>query len=87
MHLWLINKLNRCVAFVQLDTILILFRLQTAVPRARGVASNQDIEVFERERGNDEFKKGNFIEAVKCYTKCLGLKVGKCACGEVINSL
>jgi hypothetical protein len=55
--------------------VFIVDCIQAAVPRARGVASNQDIEVFERERGNEEFKKGNFTEAVKCYTKCLGLKV------------
>lgn len=29
---------------------------------------------MERERGNAEFKVGNFHAAVKCYTKCLGLK-------------
>ena len=54
-----------------LSTIL----YQIPIPRARGVASTQDIEVFERERGNEEFKSGNFTAAVKCYTKCLGLKV------------
>lgn len=46
------------------------------VPKARGIASTVDGEVAERERGNDEFKLGNFATAVKCYTKCLGMKVG-----------
>ncbi|CAM9157207.1 unnamed protein product, partial [Ectocarpus fasciculatus] len=45
------------------------------VPRARGVASTVDAEAAERERGNDEFKSGNFNNAVKQYTKCLGMKV------------
>lgn len=45
------------------------------VPRARGVASQVDAEAVERERGNDEFKAGNFNAAVKLYTKCLGMKV------------
>eukprot|EP00602_Paraphysomonas_sp_CaronLab_P001043 CAMPEP_0185033398 /NCGR_PEP_ID=MMETSP1103-20130426/22309_1 /TAXON_ID=36769 /ORGANISM="Paraphysomonas bandaiensis, Strain Caron Lab Isolate" /LENGTH=570 /DNA_ID=CAMNT_0027569655 /DNA_START=49 /DNA_END=1758 /DNA_ORIENTATION=- len=44
------------------------------IPRAQGTASNRDIELYERERGNAEFKAGNFTAAVKCYTKCLGLK-------------
>lgn len=46
------------------------------VPRAKGVANSKDAETMERERGNEEFVKGNFAAAVKCYTKCLGLKVG-----------
>jgi tetratricopeptide (TPR) repeat protein len=44
------------------------------VPKALGKASNVDIETYERERGNAEFKTGNFANAIKCYTKCLGLK-------------
>ena len=44
------------------------------VPRARGVANTVDSETMERDRGNDEFKNGNFSVAVKQYTKCLGLK-------------
>jgi hypothetical protein len=32
------------------------------------------LEETERELGNAEFKAGNFSAAVKCYTKCLGLK-------------
>ena len=44
------------------------------VPKALGTASNVDIETYERERGNAEFKAGNFNGAIKCYTKCLGLK-------------
>ena len=46
------------------------------VPRAKGLANLKDAETAERERGNEEFQKGNFAGAVKCYTKCLGLKVG-----------
>ena len=42
------------------------------------MAGDQDIEAFERDRGNEEFKKGNFTAAVKCYTKCLGVKVHVC---------
>jgi tetratricopeptide (TPR) repeat protein len=45
------------------------------VPRARGVANTADAETMERERGNEEFKKGNFREAVKQYTRCLGMKI------------
>lgn len=44
------------------------------IARPRGVAVNQDIEQYERERGNTEFNAGNFNAAIKCYTKCLGLK-------------
>lgn len=47
---------------------------QQQVPKALGKASNVDIETYERERGNSEFKNGNFANAIKCYTKCLGLK-------------
>lgn len=47
---------------------------QVKVPKALGEASTVDIEAFERERGNAEFKAGNFANAIKCYTKCLGLK-------------
>ena len=47
---------------------------QQQVPKALGKASNVDIETYERERGNAEFKTGNFANAIKCYTKCLGLK-------------
>lgn len=45
------------------------------VAKARTEPSNIDPETFERERGNEEFKNGNFAAAVKCYTKCLGLRV------------
>lgn len=44
------------------------------VPSARGNYQDKDLEEFERERGNAEFKVGNFTAAVKSYTKCLGLK-------------
>lgn len=45
------------------------------VPQARGRFEQRDLEEAERERGNAEFKLGNFTAAVKSYTKCLGLKV------------
>jgi hypothetical protein len=44
------------------------------VARARGQLGQVDPEAAERERGNSEFKKGNFAAAVKSYTRCLGLK-------------
>jgi len=44
------------------------------VPAARGTYEARDLEESERERGNAEFKGGNFTAAVKSYTKCLGLK-------------
>jgi tetratricopeptide (TPR) repeat protein len=44
------------------------------VPAARGTYEARDVEEIERERGNTEFKAGNFTAAVKCYTKCLGMK-------------
>lgn len=47
-----------------------------SVPAARGQYQARDLEETERERGNAEFKAGNFTAAVKCYTKCLGLKAG-----------
>ena len=47
---------------------------QMAVPKARGVFQERDAEESERERGNTEFKSGNFTAAVKAYTKCLGMK-------------
>lgn len=49
--------------------------LSQPVPAARGHFEQRDFEEIERERGNAEFKSGNFTAAVKCYTKCLGLKV------------
>jgi hypothetical protein len=45
------------------------------VPKATGNLNPIDPEEFEREKGNIEFKNGNFAAAVKAYTKCLGLKV------------
>lgn len=50
-------------------------QLSSTVPKARGVFLDRDPEEVERERGNAEFKAGNFTAAVKSYTKCLGLKV------------
>lgn len=47
------------------------------VPKARGVYERVDLEAVEREKGNAEFKVGNFASAVKYYTKCLGLKVNR----------
>ena len=34
--------------------------------------SLKDFENEEKERGNGHFRKGQFQEAVRCYTKCLG---------------
>ena len=45
------------------------------VPIARGIANTKDAELVERERGNMEYETGNFLAAVKSYTKCLGMKV------------
>ena len=47
---------------------------QAAVPKARGVHHNKEAETVEREQGNKEFAAGQFPQAVKSYTKCLGLK-------------
>jgi hypothetical protein len=38
-------------------------------------ATAQTIADGQRYTRNEEFEKGNFTAAVKCYTKCLGLKV------------
>lgn len=46
----------------------------TAVPKALGRYEAVDVEEAERERGNAEFKAGNFAAAIKSYTKCLGMK-------------
>lgn len=46
----------------------------TDVPKARGQNTGLDAEAVERDRGNEEFRKGNFALAIKAYTKCLGLK-------------
>lgn len=46
-----------------------------SVPKALGTYQEKEAEEVERERGNTEFKNGNFAAAVKSYTKCLGLKV------------
>jgi hypothetical protein len=29
-------------------------------------------EILEKEDGNDHFKKGDYVAAIKCYTRCLG---------------
>jgi hypothetical protein len=50
------------------------------VPKALGKYEERNAEEAERERGNQEFKSGNFAAAVKSYTKCLGLKVWACFC-------
>jgi hypothetical protein len=51
------------------------FPIPVSVPKAKGHYTEKDLEEFERDRGNNEFKIGNFSNAVKAYTKCLGLKV------------
>eukprot|EP01039_Chlorochromonas_danica_P008230 gene8230-9077_t len=48
------------------------------VPRPLGTYQPRDVEEVERERGNAEFKAGRFEAAVRCYTKCLGLKARNC---------
>jgi hypothetical protein len=47
----------------------------TSVSKARGAEIVGDIEEQERTHGNNEFKDGNYVAAIKSYTKCLGLKV------------
>lgn len=42
------------------------------VPRPMRKISEKDAETCERERGNEEFQKGDFQAAVRCYTRCLG---------------
>ena len=56
---------------------VLLSTLPAVVPAARGMSSLNDAEASERERGNNEFRIGNFTAAIKSYTKCLGLKVNK----------
>lgn len=46
----------------------------TAVPKATTEASKGGMEEKVREQGNAEYKRGNFAEAIKMYTKCIGLK-------------
>ena len=48
--------------------------IQAKVPKALGVYHDKDAETAEREHGNKEFAAGQFPQAVKSYTKCLGLK-------------
>ena len=46
-----------------------------AVPKATGDVSLGQMESKGREEGNSEYQKGHFLEAIKLYTKCIGLKV------------
>lgn len=46
----------------------------SSVAKARGTFTHKDPEEAEREKGNAAFKSGNFPQAIKSYTKCLGLK-------------
>ena len=46
-----------------------------SVPKASTEISSANMELKVREFGNEQYQKGNFAEAVKLYTKCLGLKV------------
>lgn len=46
------------------------------IPRPTRKINEKDAETCERERGNEEFQRGDFQAAVRCYTRCLGLKVG-----------
>jgi hypothetical protein len=46
------------------------------VPKSRNTLNlHGDMEELERERGNEYFRAGNFSDAVKSYTLCIGLKV------------
>lgn len=45
-----------------------------AVPKASRQVSGLDPEAAQRERGNLEFRSGDFAAAVKSYTRCLGMK-------------
>jgi hypothetical protein len=47
-----------------------------SIPAPRRRISDKDAESIERESGNEEYQKGNFQVAIRCYTRCLGLKVG-----------
>lgn len=44
------------------------------ISRPKGDCKVVDAELKMRELGNEEFRNGNFLAAVKCYTKCLGMK-------------
>lgn len=46
----------------------------SAVPKATSEANVGGMEAKVREQGNKEYQKGNFAEAIKLYTKCIGLK-------------
>lgn len=46
------------------------------VPRAARQISSLDAEAAQRERGNEEFRAGDFSAAVKSYTRCLGMTRG-----------
>jgi tetratricopeptide (TPR) repeat protein len=50
-------------------------KVSAPVSKARGVFTAIDSELAERELGNEEYKNGNFNNAIKHYTKCLGMKV------------
>lgn len=49
---------------------------EETVPKARGTVNTKDAELVQRELGNQEFSAGQFENAIKSYTKCLGLKSG-----------
>ena len=46
-----------------------------SVPKASTEVSSGSMELKVRELGNEQYQKGNFAEAAKQYTKCIGLKV------------
>jgi tetratricopeptide (TPR) repeat protein len=50
--------------------------VKVAVPLAMHSVSTVDAEVAQRERGNEEYRAGNFAAAAKSYTRCLGMKQG-----------
>ena len=83
----MIQSYNQCIStgsntaaitpatIVDLDLSNEVNKPSASVPRAIGTYKERDPEEVERERGNTEFKSGNFSAAVKSYTKCLGMKV------------
>lgn len=49
--------------------------IEVIVPKAsKQIISSIDAETVQRERGNEDFKNGNYAGAIKAYTICLGMK-------------
>lgn len=50
-------------------------KLATVVNDARNILTDDHCKYEEeRMRGNDDFKQGKYEDAIKCYTRCLGMK-------------